>query len=91
LVGHKNVKELQGYNGSADSKPIGKCWSDAPPIPVTDALALQPYDAMISRHDDWNCPLLRFVRFDFRDFNFIGTRSSVAVCDIESFSLTDAA
>ena len=56
---------------------------------LRDALALQPYNAMISRHDDSNCPLLRFVRFDFRDFNFIGTRSSVAVCDIESFCLTD--
>ena len=41
---------------------------------------------MISRHDDWNCPLLHFVCFDFRDFNFAGSRSSVAVCDIESFS-----
>ena len=28
--------------------------------------------------------------FDFRDFNLIGTRNSVAVCDIESFSLTAA-
>ena len=91
FVGHKNVKKLQGYNGSADSKPTGKCCADAPPVPVTDALALQPYNAMISRHDDSNCPLLRFVRFDFRDFNFIGTRNSVAFCDIESFSLTDAA
>jgi len=60
------------------------------PVPVTDALALQPYDAMISGHDDSNCPLLRVVRFDFRDFNFIGTRNSVAVCNIEFFSLTDA-
>jgi hypothetical protein len=46
---------------------------------------------MISRHDDPNCPLLRVVRFDFRDFNLIGTRNSVAVGDIESFSLTDVA
>ena len=61
------------------------------PVPVTDALALQPYDAMISGHDDSNCPLLRVVRFDFRDFNLIGTRNSVAVGDNESFSLTDAA
>jgi hypothetical protein len=44
---------------------------------------------MISRHDDPNCPLLRVVRFDFRDFNLIGTRNSVAVGDIESFSPTD--
>jgi len=46
---------------------------------------------MISRHDVSNCPLLHFARFDFRDFNFVGTRSSVAFCDIESFSLGDAA
>jgi len=45
---------------------------------------------MISRHDDPNYPLLCVVRFDFRDFNFIRTRSSIAVCDIEFFSLTDA-
>jgi hypothetical protein len=87
----KKVKKLQGYNGSADSKPTGKCCSDAPFAPVTDALALQPYNAMISRHDDSNCPLLRFVRFDFSGFNLIGTRNSVAVCDSDSFSLTDVA
>jgi hypothetical protein len=46
---------------------------------------------MISGHDDSTCPLLRFVRFDFRDFNLIGTRNSVAVGDIETFSLTDVA
>jgi hypothetical protein len=86
----KEVKKLQGYNGSADSKPVGNYWTDAGPVAGTDALALQPYNAMISRHDDSNCLLLRFVRLDFRDFNFIGTRNSVAVCDIESFSLTDA-
>lgn len=44
---------------------------------------------MISRHDDSNYALLRFVCFDFRDFNLIGTRNSVAVCDSDSFSLTD--
>jgi hypothetical protein len=87
----KKVKKLQGYNGSADSKPSSKCWADAPPVPLTDALALQPYNAMISRHDDSNCSLLRVVRFDFRDFNLIGTRNSVAICDSDSFSLTDVA
>jgi hypothetical protein len=46
---------------------------------------------MISGHDDSTCPLLRFVRFDFRDFNLIGTRNSVAICDSDSFSLTDVA
>ena len=46
---------------------------------------------MISPHDDSNCPLLRFACFDFRDFDFIGTRSSVAFCDIESFSFAAAA
>jgi hypothetical protein len=45
---------------------------------------------MISRHDDSNYPLLRFVRFDFRDFNLIGTINSVA-CDSDSFSVTDVA
>jgi len=55
-------------------------------------LALKPYNAMISPNDESNnCPLLRFSFFDFLDFNFIGTRSSVTFCDIESFSLADAA
>jgi hypothetical protein len=54
-------------------------------------LALQPYNAMISRHDDPNCSLLRVVRFDFRDFNLIGTRNYVAGCDSDSFALTDVA
>jgi hypothetical protein len=46
---------------------------------------------MISRHDDPNCSLLRVVRFDFRDFNLIGTGNSVAVCDSDFFSPTDVA
>lgn len=46
---------------------------------------------MISRHEDPNCSLLRVVRFDFRDFNLIGTRHSVAVYDSDSLSLTDVA
>jgi hypothetical protein len=58
---------------------------------TTDPLALKGYNAMISPHDDSNWPLLHFPCFDFRDFNFISTRSSIAFCDIESFSLTDAA
>jgi hypothetical protein len=65
---------------------------EAGALPKTsDPLALQSYDAMISRHDDSNLPLLHFACFDFLDHDFIGTRSSVAFCDIESFSLTDAA
>src|SRR5215212_9261078 len=63
----------------------------APPGPLTDALALQPYNAMISGHDDSNCLLLHFFRFNFRDCDFIGTRNSVRFCDIDSFFLTGAA
>jgi len=51
-------------------------------------LAEQPYDAMINPHDDSNCPVLHFALFGLRDFNLIGTRSFVAFCDTESFSLT---
>jgi hypothetical protein len=53
-------------------------------------LALERFNAMISTHDDSNCPLLHFACFNFRDFNFIGARSSVTFGDIESFFLTDA-
>jgi hypothetical protein len=86
------IKTLRSYKVTMVRRIANRwqCRADASPVPLTDTLALQPYNAMISRHDDPNCSLLRVVRFDIRDFNLIGTRNSVAVGDIESFSLTDA-
>jgi hypothetical protein len=43
-------------------------------------LALERFNAMIADHES-NCPLLHFACFEFGDFDFIGTRSSVALCD----------
>ena len=58
---------------------------------ASDAFAVQLYNAMISRNDDSHCPLLYVACFGSRDFNFIGTRNSVAFFDVESFFVAAAA
>jgi hypothetical protein len=87
LFSHKEVK---GYNGSADRKLPG-LQRRRPVVPLSDVLALERFNAMISDHHESNCPLLHFACFEFGDFDFIGTRSSIAICDIECFSFTGTA